>query len=69
MSNTEIPLIYTSRGNLPIASLTRNVRWENTEDYVKFVETYTFEDEVVIENANVLAKRLPTMAAQQFEIF
>jgi hypothetical protein len=69
MLDTEVPLIYTSRGNMPIASLQREVRWENTEDYVKFVEIYRFEGEVVIESANVLAKKLPSMAAEQFEIF
>ncbi len=51
------PLIYTIRGNLPIASLEYRTRWEDTPDYVKFVETYLIDGEVVRESAHVYAKR------------
>jgi len=51
------PLIYTARGNLPIGSLTYATRWEDTEDYIKFVETYTLDGEIVRESAHVYAKR------------
>lgn len=50
------PLIYTARGNLPIGNLEYETRWENTEDYVKFIETYKLDGEVVRESAHVLAK-------------
>lgn len=53
----EEPLIHTTKGNLPVASLVYGTRWEDTPDYVKLVETYTLNGEVVRESAHVLAKR------------
>lgn len=49
------PLIYTAKGNLPIADLSYSTCWERTEDYVKFVETYKLGEEVVKESAHILA--------------
>lgn len=51
------PLIYTARGNLPIAALEYRTRWEDEPDYIKFVETYMLDGEVVRESAHVYAKR------------
>ena len=51
------PLIHTSRGNLPVASLEYATRWEDAQDYIKFVETYKLDGEVVRESAHVYAKR------------
>jgi hypothetical protein len=50
-----IPMIYTSKGNLPIASLKYEVHWEIAEDhYYKLVERYMDESgEVVRESAHV----------------
>jgi hypothetical protein len=48
------PLIYTSRGNLPISSLKLETAWDVTNDYIKFVERYRdAEGEVVRESAHV----------------
>lgn len=62
------PMIYTSRGNLPIESLQYATRWEDSVDYIKFVEVYTFDGEVVRESAHVYAKRglLVEPAAESF---
>lgn len=49
------PLIYTSRGNLPVASLDYMTRWEKTAEYTKFIETYSLNGEVVRESAHVLS--------------
>lgn len=54
---TDTPLIYTSKGNLPIDSLTHSVDWEDTADYVKLTETYTLDGEVVKQSAHVMAKK------------
>lgn len=51
------PLIYTSLGNLPVASLDYGTRWEDMPDYIKFVEIYTLDGEVVRESAHVYSKR------------
>lgn len=52
---TEAPLIYTTRGNVPIADLTYATRWEVTGDYTKLIETYHLGGELVRESAHVLA--------------
>ena len=60
------PLIYTIKGNVPIASLEYATAWERTDEYVKFVERYTLDGEVVKESAHVLAlKPLPELLAMQ----
>jgi hypothetical protein len=51
------PLIHTSHGNLPVASLQYETRWEDAPDYIKFVEVYRLDGEVVRESAHVYAKR------------
>lgn len=50
----ETPLIYTSKGNVPIDSLTYQVRWEVEDSYIKFVERHLdATGEVVKESAHV----------------
>jgi hypothetical protein len=50
-------MIHTSHGNLPIDSLQYETRWEDTPDYIKFVEVYRLDGEVVRESAHVYSKR------------
>mgnify|MGYP000049967041 FL=1 len=50
------PLIYTTKGNLPIASLEYSHKWEDLETCIKFSETYTLDGEVVKQSAHVLMK-------------
>jgi len=47
------PLIYTSKGNLPIASLAYETAWDVNDAYIKFVERYLLGGEVVKESAHV----------------
>jgi hypothetical protein len=54
---TDVPLIYTSKGNLPVDSLRYSTSWENTDDYVKLTETYSLDGEVVKQSAHVMAKK------------
>lgn len=51
------PMIYTSHGNLPVASLQYATRWEDSDDCIKFVEVYILDGEVVRESAHIYAKR------------
>ena len=53
----DIPLIYTSKGNLPEADLRFEPVWEVTDDYTKFVARYWLGEEIVKESAFVLSKR------------
>lgn len=50
---TETPLIWTTKGNVPADSLAYAARWEITDEFVKFIETWKDGDEVVKENAHV----------------
>lgn len=55
---TDEPLIYTSRGNVPIASLKFEVHWIVNDDYIQVIERYRAEDgEIVKEGAHVYSKR------------
>ena len=52
----DTPLIYTTRGNLPVDSLEYFHEWEDTQEYTKFVEGYKLDGEVVKRSAHVLMK-------------
>jgi len=54
MSN-DIPLIYTSKGNLPEADLRMEVEWFVADEYVKVVKRHYLGDELVKEGADVLS--------------
>lgn len=64
---TEVPLIWTSKGNLPIASLEYKAEWFDTDEYIKLVETHLLDGEVVKQSAHVYGKRpmLTEAIAQQ----
>jgi hypothetical protein len=48
------PLIYTSKGNVPISSLTYETEWDVNPAYIKFVERHRDSTgEVVKESAHV----------------
>ena len=49
----DTPLIWTINGNLPVENLDYAVTWKVTEDYIKLVETYKLDGEIVRENAHV----------------
>lgn len=53
----DTPLIYTTKGNLPISSLVLSTQWEDAPDYVKLIEIYTLDGEVVRASTHVLSKK------------
>ena len=61
---TEVPLIYTTKGNVPIDTLESANEWEDTETYTKFIEIYKLNGEVVRQAAHVMMKN-----GQQMESF
>jgi len=60
----EEPLIFTSKGNLPISSLEYSHAWEDLETCIKFSETYTLEGEVVKKSCHVLMKNGQQITAE-----
>jgi hypothetical protein len=55
--SSETRLIWTINGNMDLDSLEHSVAWEDTPDYVKFIETYLHNGVVVKQSAHVLARR------------
>lgn len=50
------PLIWTSKGNIPIKGLEYLTEWQDMEDQVRFIETYKLNDEVVKRSVHVMIK-------------
>jgi hypothetical protein len=53
----EEPLIYTSKGNLPVKDLEMHGEWEDCDEYVKFTEIYTLAGDVVRQSVHVMVKK------------
>ncbi len=51
--NDEIPLIWTSKGNLPIADLECKRSWSVNKDEIVFVEEYFLGEECVKRGAHI----------------
>lgn len=51
------PLIYTSKGNLPISSLVYTHRWEEDDVAISFIEEYRLDGEVVKRNSHARLKQ------------
>jgi hypothetical protein len=51
-TNLEIPLIYTSKGNIPVDSLKYETKWTVTSEYIMFNEAWYLEDELVKSNSH-----------------
>ncbi len=62
----ETPLIFTSRGNVPIDSLRYEHRWTDGDDVLKLEEFWYAEDgELVKNNCHALAKRQLSICGEQ----
>lgn len=48
----DVPLIYTSKGNLPIADLDYNHFWHEDEASIVLIEEYRLNGEVVKRSAH-----------------
>ena len=51
------PLIYTSKGNLPVSSLSYTHKWVEDEVAITFIEEYRLDGEVVKRNAHARLKQ------------
>ena len=49
----QVPLIWTTHGNLPAHTLRQEVEWRVLPDQVQFIERYWLGDEVVKESTHV----------------
>jgi hypothetical protein len=61
-----LPLIYTSKGNVPEMSLTYTKDWAINEDVIIFTETWhDTTGELVKNNVHMLARKGLSMEGQQ----
>ena len=67
-AETVEPLIFTSRGNLPVADLKYEVFWHEYPETIKMVERYSLADEVVRESAHVYVKPSALAQLQQGQV-
>lgn len=49
----DVPLIWTTKGNLPVSSLEHYIGWDISEDSIVFREQYRLDGEIVKESAHV----------------
>lgn len=47
------PLIFTTKGNIPVAGLEHQVEWRVSPEQIIFTETYLLDGEVVKQSAHV----------------
>jgi len=59
------PLIYTTKGNIPVASLQYRHQWLNTENDITFTEEYLLDGEVVKRNSHCYLKKGMDAGLQQ----
>jgi hypothetical protein len=48
-----VPLIWTTKGNLPVSDLRRETEWRVSEKVFVFIERYYLGDELVKESSHV----------------
>jgi hypothetical protein len=60
----DAPLVFTTKGNLPIDSLEYFHAWEDTPVYTKFIEGYKLDGEIIKQSAHVMIKQGQSMAAE-----
>lgn len=51
------PLIFTSKGNLPVASLKYTHKWDEDDVAITFIEEYRLDGEVVKRSAHSRLKQ------------
>ena len=59
----DIPLIATSKGNIPVEALEHRTEWTVTERYTQFKEYFYLKGELVKESSHVWMKQGYTAGA------
>jgi hypothetical protein len=59
------PLIWTTKGNLPVSQLRYETAWQDSPDCVVFRETYYLGDEVVKQSVHVLKRQGQAAQSEQ----
>jgi hypothetical protein len=62
------PLIYTSKGNVPVDSLRYEHKWEDNDRYIALHEFWFDGDEIVKNSTHMLAKSGLVIGGQQAQM-
>lgn len=62
------PLIYTSKGNVPIESLVYEHAWEDNDQMTILREYWYLDGELVKNNVHAMAKKGMAIGAEQAKI-
>lgn len=60
--NDDVPMIWTSRGHMPEASLRFEVEWQVTDDFIRFTERHFADDGEVVKQSSHLYDRVGVQA-------
>lgn len=61
----QVPMIWTTHGNLPIEVLEYSTEWLESPDEITMAEVYRYKGEVVRRSVHVYKKRGQTIGADQ----
>lgn len=65
---SEVPMIYTTKGNLPVSQLEYVTQWGENESEVAFAEEYRHEGELVRRSVHIMKKKGADMGTEQGRI-
>jgi hypothetical protein len=60
-----VPMIWTAKGNMPIADLQYRTEWTENDDEIGMAEIYEFEGEVVRRSVHIRKKQGLAMVGKQ----
>lgn len=67
MINSE-PLIYTTKGNMPVSELDYSTSWGENGEEIAFAEEYRHQGEIVRRSVHIMKKRGAEMGAEQARV-
>ena len=53
MQNAAAPLIWTTKGNVPVESVRYETKWFVSNERIEFIETYFDGEEIVRQNVHI----------------
>ncbi len=63
--NPEVPLIWTIKGNLPLADLRYETSWQDTAEFTTFTENHYLGDELVKSSTHAYNRQPLEMVGEQ----
>lgn len=66
--DTSIPLIWTTKGNLPVSTLRYETGWHVDEKQIIFRERYFLGEELVKENVHAMLRNGNESAGEQAKL-